>query len=177
MCRPTHIRDRPQTVRVQAVFHQKIVGPTQASTAPRLTANASQNIEGGQEDSLILCQTTAPVVFHQDTLALSLNVLTIGSKWTTLWDRFNTTHAAKALTKTATPNTATPAYGGSGKRNSNCVQPTDGQIFSPSPPAGPDSDIMLAAIFGGINGDSNYVESAKNSLTSSSNMPDLKRHI
>ena len=52
----------------------------------------------------------------------------------------------------------------------------DGQTASPSPPADPDSDVILAAIFGGSDGNSDYVELSKHSPSSLANMPDLVGH-
>ena len=63
------------------------------------------------------------------------------------------------LTETATPNPATPAAIGNGKINSNCAQPTDLQIASPSLPADPESDIIPVASIGGNDGHSDYVKS------------------
>ena len=53
----------------------------------------------------------------------------------------------------------------------------DGQTASPSPPANPDSDAVLAASFGRSYVNSDYVNSAKNSPTSLSNTLDLVVHI
>ena len=53
----------------------------------------------------------------------------------------------------------------------------DGQTALPRPPADPDSDVMPVAIIGGIDGNSDYVKSAKNSPTSPANTPDLEGHI
>ena len=53
----------------------------------------------------------------------------------------------------------------------------DGQITSPSPPNNPDSDVMSEDSFGGSDGDSKYIELAKNSSMSSANTPDLEGHI
>ena len=49
--------------------------------------------------------------------------------------------------------------------------------MSPSTHANPKSDVTSAASFGGSDSDSYYVDSAKNSPTSSANTPDLKGHI
>ena len=49
--------------------------------------------------------------------------------------------------------------------------------MSPSPPANPDSDVMLAASFGGSEGNSEYFKFAENSPTSSDNTRDLEGHI
>ena len=91
--------------------------------------------------------------------------------------RADTTHAAPSLTETGTLDPATPAAVGSGKINSNRAQPTDGQITSPSPPANQYSDVTLVASIRNIDGDSDYVDSAKNSHTSPANTPDLEGHI
>ena len=77
-------------------------------------------------------------------------------------DRAKTAHVDKVLIETAAPNTATLAAIRSVKLNSNFVRPTDGKIESPRPPANSVSDVMLAASFGGSDGDSEYVESTKN---------------
>ena len=100
-----------------------------------------------------------------------------GSKWPALPARANTSHASPALTKTAASDPATPAAGGSGKRNSNQAQPTDGQTVSPSPPVDPGSDFMSVAIIGGSDSDSDYVDSDKKSPTISANALDLAGHI
>ena len=49
--------------------------------------------------------------------------------------------------------------------------------MSPSTPANQDSDVTLVASIGETDGNSDYVESAKNSRTSPANTPDLKGHI
>ena len=148
-------------------------GPTRAPTAPRRTTNVSQTTEEAQEAAPTLCQAITPVVLHPDAPALSSSVLTRGAEWPALPAHADTAHAAPALTETATPDPATPAAIGSGKINSNCAQPTDGQTASLNPPADPDSDVMSVASIGGSDGDSDYVESAENSPTSPANMPDL----
>ena len=74
-------------------------------------------------------------------------------------------------------NTAAQAADGSGKRNSNCEVPTDGQTVSPSPPSDPDSDVVLLGCFGESDDNSYYVESAKKSPTILANMPYLAGHI
>ena len=91
--------------------------------------------------------------------------------------RADTTHTAPTLTKTAAPKYSSPAAIGSGKISSNRAQATDVQTVSLSPPADPDSDVTSVAIIGESEGDSDYVESAKNSPTSSANTPDLEGHI
>ena len=53
----------------------------------------------------------------------------------------------------------------------------DSQTASPSQPANPTSNVMLAASFGGSDGDSDYVESDKNSPMSLASTSNLKRHI
>ena len=53
----------------------------------------------------------------------------------------------------------------------------DGKTAPPSPTAIPDSDVMLAASFGGSDGNSDYVESDKNSPTIPYNTPDIAGHI
>ena len=88
----------------------------------------------------------------------------------------DTTHAAPALTKTAAANPVTPAAVGSGKKNSNLAQPTDGQTMPPSPPANTDSDVMLVASIGRSECDSDYVKLAKKLPTSPANTPDLAGH-
>ena len=82
-----------------------------------------------------------------------------------------------ALTKTADPDPDAPVAVGSGKINSNCAQPTDGQTASPSPPVDQDSDVTSVASIGESDDDSDYAELAKNSPTSSANTPDLVVHI
>ena len=131
-------------------------------TAPSLTANAKQNIKEVQEASPILCHSIPLVVFHSDVQAFSPSVLTRGDEWAALLARANAAHISQSLTKTSAPDTAATAAVGSGKINSNHERPTDCQIASPSPPDDPESDAMLAASFGGSNGDSEYVESVGN---------------
>ena len=53
----------------------------------------------------------------------------------------------------------------------------DGQTASPTPPADLYSDVTLVEIIGESDGDSDYVESAEKSTTSSVNTPDLVGHI
>ena len=90
--------------------------------------------------------------------------------------RADTAHRVPALTKTAAPNPATPASVGSGKINSNCAQPTDGQTASPSP-ANQDIDVTLVASIGESNGESDYVESDKSSPMIPANTTDFMGHI
>ena len=52
----------------------------------------------------------------------------------------------------------------------------DGQTIPPSPPADLDSNVMSEASFGGSDGNSDYVESAKNSPMSLAKTPDLTGH-
>ena len=141
-----------------------------------LTINVRQTIEESQEAALTLCQSTPPVVFHPDAPDLSTSALTRVAKWPALPSRADTAHASPALTETAAPDPTTPAAVGSGKINSNRARPTDGKTASPSTPANPDSEFMLAASFGGSNGKSDYVKSAKNSPTIQSNTPDFAGH-
>ena len=137
------------------------------------TTNVIQTIKEAQWSATTLCQSIAPVIFHPDSTAFLPSVLARGVKWSTLSMRSNTAHAAPALTETAAPDPATPVAVGSGKINSNCAWPTDGQTVSPSPPADPDSDVMAVASIGGSDGKSDYVELAENSPTSPSNTLDL----
>ena len=142
-----------------------------------LTTNTSKNTEDSQEAAPTLCHATPLVVLHQDALAFSPIVLPRRDEWPDLLAHADTTHAAPALTETAAPDPATPAAVESGKRNPNRVRPTDGQTESPSPPVDQDSDVTSVASIGESNGDSDYVESAKNSPTSPDNTPDLERNI
>ena len=152
-------------------------GPTRAPTAPRRTTNVRENIEEDQESALTLYHVIPPVVLHQDAPEFWPSVLPRGDEWPALLAHANTAHTAPSITETATPDPDTPAAVGSGKRNSNRAQPTDVQTVSPSPPSDQDSDVMLAAIIGESDSDSDYVESAENSPTSPSNKPDLEGHI
>ena len=136
-----------------------------------------ETIEEAQEAAPILCQDIARVFFHLDAPSFSHNVLPRGNEWPALPARSDTAHAALALTETDAPKPATPAAVGSGKRNSNCARPMDGQTTSTSLPADPDSDVKLVAIIGESDGDSDYVESAENSPPSLANTPDLAGHI
>ena len=137
----------------------------------------SQTIEEAQEAVPNLCQAISPIVFLQDEPAFSPRVLTRGADWPALLAHANTAHAAPALTNTSAPNPAILAAVGDGKINSNCALSMDGQTASPSPPANPDSDAVLAASFGGSYVNSDYVNSAKNSPTSLSNTLDLVVYI
>ena len=151
-------------------------GPTRSPTAPRLTTNASGNIEEYQEAAPNLCQVTPPVIFHQDAPAFSPSVLPRGDKWPALPARADTAHAAPALTETASESAAPVAFG-SGKINSNCARRTNGQTASPSPPTDQDSDVTSVASIVESDGESDYVESAENSPMSLSNTLDLEVHI
>ena len=57
-------------------------------------------------------------------------------------------------TETASPNTATTAYIGSGKINSNRTQSTEGQDKTTRLPAYPGVDVTLAASSGESDGNS-----------------------
>ena len=135
--------------------------------------NMRETTEDSQEAVLNLCQAIKPVVFHQDAPAFSPSILPRGDKWPALPARTNTAHAAPDLTETAALDPTTQAAVRIGKRNSNRTWPTDGQTASPSPPDKLDSDVTSVAIIGESDGDSDYVESAKNSPTSLANTPDL----
>ena len=137
----------------------------------------SQNIEEAQEAAPTLCQAIPPVIFHPDAPVLSPSVLARGSDGAALPARANTDQASPALTDTAALKPATSTAIGRNKINSNCAQPIYGQIASPSPPSNPDNDITLAASFGGSDGNSDYVRSAKNSPTRLANKPNLEGHI
>ena len=104
-------------------------------------------------------------------------VLPRGYGWPDLPARANTAHTAPALIETAATNPATPAAVGSGKINSNCAQPTDGQTASPSPPVDLDSDVTSVASIEDSDGDSDYVESAENPPISLANTLYLAGHI
>ena len=91
--------------------------------------------------------------------------------------RADTVHAAQALTETAAPDPAAPAAVRGEKRNSNRAQKMYGQTTSPSPLVNQDSDVTLVASIGDSDGDSDYVESDKNSLMSPANTSDLEGHI
>ena len=78
---------------------------------------------------------------------------------------------------TNAPDPDIPVAARSGKINSNCTRRTDGKIAPPSLPANPDSDVTPEAIFGGSDGNSDYVRSAKNSPTRLANKPNLEGHI
>ena len=136
-----------------------------------------ENIEEAQEAGPALSQETPLVVFHQDAPAFSPSVLPRGDEWPALQTRANTAHTAPALTKTTAPDPAAPADVRNGKINSNCAQPTEGKTVSPSPPANQDSDVTLVESIGGSDGDSDYVESGKNSPTIPANTPDLEGYI
>ena len=152
-------------------------GNTRAPTSPSLTTTVSQTIEETQESAPTVCQAIVPVVFHPDAPAFSTSILTRGSKWPDLPTRADNAHAVPELTETASPDPATSAAVRSVKINSNHARPTYGQIASPSPSVNQDSDVMSVASIGESDGDSDYVESAKNSPTIPANMPDLAGHI
>ena len=116
-------------------------------------------------------------MFHLDTPSSPPIILTRGAVGPDLPARADTAHSSQALTETANPDTATPEAFEISKRNLNHVRPIDGQILSTSLPAEPDSDVISAASFEGSDGDSEYVELAKNSPTRSATTPDLKRHM
>ena len=99
------------------------------------------------------------------------------SEWYDLQVRTETTHTVQYLTETAAPDTATLVAVRSGKIISNRTQPTDDQIASTRPSTNSDSNVMLAASFGGSDGDSEYVESAENSTSRSTNTLDPVGHI
>ena len=84
-------------------------GPTWASTAPRLTPNMSETIEESQEAAPIICQAIEPVVFHQDTPAFSLSVLSRETYWPALPMRADTAHTTTVITEAASPNAAVTA--------------------------------------------------------------------
>ena len=155
----------------------RIQGPTQDPNAPRLKTNVSQKIEEVQVDILNFCQATPLVVFHQDTPAFSPRILPRGDDRPALPTHTDTAYAPPELTKIAAPDPAAPAAIGTSKINSNCAQPMEGQNASPSLPADQDSDVMLVASIGESDGDSDYVELAKNSPTSPSNTLSLEGHI
>ena len=100
-------------------------------------------------------------------------VLTRGVKWPALPARAKTAHTVHMLADTSAPDTSTPAAVGSGKINSNCAQPTDGQIASHRLPTNPDSDFMSTASFGGNDSNYEYVKSAENLPSRSDNTLDL----
>ena len=152
-------------------------GPTRAPTVPRFKTNVSENIKEVQEYAPNLCHAIPPVVFHQDTPALSPRVLPRGDEWPDLLARADTAHTAPALNKTANPNPATPAAVGSSKINSNRARPTNCQTASTSLPVDQDSDVTLVASIGESNGDSDYVESDENSPTRPENTTDLEGNI
>ena len=94
-------------------------GPYTAPSAPTLTTNVIQTIEGAQEVSPTIRQSISLVVFHQDVPVFSPSILTRGSDWPALPACANTDHADQAITNTSNPDTATLAAGRSGKINSN----------------------------------------------------------
>ena len=94
-------------------------GRPRSPTALSLTTNTNQNTEVAHKSALILCQANPPVVFYPYAPLFSPSAPTGREEWPVLPSRAETTHAEQALTKTSTPDTATPAAGGIGKRNSN----------------------------------------------------------
>ena len=94
-------------------------GRPQALNAPRLTTIVSRNIVEATNATLILLHSTPQVVFHPDAPEFSTNVHTDRAGWPTLPARARAAHAAHALTKTATSDTAIPAAIRSGKINSS----------------------------------------------------------
>ena len=102
-------------------------GLTQVPTVSRLTTNVIKTIEEAQKFALTLCHAFSPVVFHQEVPAFSTSVLPRGDEWPASPLHSNTDHEAPAITKTVTPDPATPAAIRSGKRNSNRARPSDGQ--------------------------------------------------
>ena len=100
-----------------------------------------------------------------------------GSKWPALPVCADTSHAGPALTKTVVPKPTTTEVVVGGNINSNCDWPMDCQTASPSPLVDPYSDFTLAASFGGSDGNSDYVESSKNSPTSPTDTSELVWYI
>ena len=135
------------------------------------------NTTEANEASLVFFQDIPQVVFHTYTPEFSSNVLRDIAGWTTLLDSAGATHAAQALTKTATPDTNTPVNIGSKKINSNHTRPAKGQGVKPILNANPDSGITSAYSSGGSEGDSEYVESTGKLFMRSANMPDLAGRI
>ena len=71
-------------------------------------------------------------------------------------------YVAHTPTETSASDTATSAAIGSGERNSNYVQPTDGPFATPIIPVNPDGDVMLAASSGESDDNLEYAKSPKN---------------
>ena len=92
----------------------------------------NQNIAEATGAALILCQVARQVVFHLDDPELSPPVITDGTRWPALSDGAGAALASHGLTKTADPDTATPAAIGIGKKikprttngRSNCTTQT-----------------------------------------------------
>ena len=69
----------------------------------------SETIEESQEAAPIICQAIEPVVFHQDTPAFSLSVLSRETYWPALPMRADTAHTTTVITEAASPNAAVTA--------------------------------------------------------------------
>ena len=126
-----------------------------------------KTFEEAQEAALTFCQAINLVIFHQDAPAFSSSASLRREGCPVIPARYDTAHAAPALTETATPNPATLEAIMSGKKHSNCTRPADGQTASPSPPDDQDSDITSVASIGESDGNSDYVNFTKNSPTGS----------
>ena len=163
MYRTTSVRAGPPIVPVRVADHQKLSqpGPYTGPYCPKSHDQHESNHLGGLRIRPKILSDHPPGRIFSFAPAFSPSVLTRGSKWPALVARADTAHADPVLTKTASPNPATLVVIRSGKINSNIARPMDGQKAPPSPPANPDSDVPLAASFGGNDGNSDYIELAK----------------
>ena len=148
-----------------------------APTDLRITTNVNLNIKEAHKAAPFLCQSTPPAIFHPGAPELSPSIPMGKGEWTALTDCSKNSQVAQTLIETAAPNNGKPEDIGSGKINLNCAQPTHGQSASPRLPADTNSDVMSAAIFGGSNSDSEYVETTKDSPLRFPNTPDLTGNI
>ena len=129
MFSPKHVRAGQPKTPVRAVvhsenFHNK--GPTQnppsrgrlrTPTALRLTNNVNQNTKESCKAAPIFCQSTPPVVFHPEVPEFSPNILTDIDECPALPASAKNAYATQSITKTTTPDTATPEAVRSIKRN------------------------------------------------------------
>ena len=115
-----------------------------AHTDPRLTTNARKNIAAETKANPILCQVICQVFFHPEKPVVSPPNTTNEVRCPNLPARAGATLASHTLTRTAAPDTATPASVGSVK-NFKCAQPTGNPTNTPRLPANPESDITLMA--------------------------------
>ena len=148
-----------------------------APTSSRLLTNMSKTIAEATKDAPILCHVALRVVFYPYDPVFSPPVPTSGAMLASLPSGSGAALAVHALTETAAADTATPAAFGSYKNSSNRAQSMESPGATSRQTSNPDSDVTLAASYGEIDGDSDYVKLRKNLPTSSARTPELKIQI